>query len=252
MKTKREEISKMARNILEIHEDEITMTNCGSAIFGRKIRSIEGKITDIDFIKKAIKNKLILVLEDEEVYIKYLTLPKVEEDTLERMIIEEFKYYYKLKEDICFSYSILNKNEYNMEIVLFYINSKKLNNLNMKGMKKVKAVYLLQFCVMEYLKRFSNIDENYILCFNYKKNIYFLLCNKGMLKANYTEKILSVSKAGLEQKLDRFVEMNKGFGSLIKLYILGFKKETLNSLDLKYEYEDLGEINKAEFFSMLV
>lgn len=242
----------MVNSILEINDAEILMTNCKCSLFSKKVHKTEEKPVSVDFVKKFLRSRVILILEDEEIYIKYLTLPKVEEDTLERMITEELKYYYKLEKDICFSYTILKKNEYNVDIILFYINSKKLDDINLKCIRSVKGVYLLQFCFIEYLKKFLNVVKTYILCTIYNKNLYFVLSYKGILKANFIEKNFFENQIAFEERLTSFIKTNKNFDDLMKIYTLGIKSETLSKADLKYEHEDLGEINKYDIFSLLI
>lgn len=239
-------------NIIELNDKEMIMLNYRKNPFNKKIYKITQKNCGADNYEKLTSGKVTLVIEDEEIYIKRITFPNIEKNALEKMISDELKYYYRLEEDICFSYSILNKSKYNMQIILFYINSHKLKYLKINNIKKLKAVYMLQFCLIQYIKKKINNIKKYILASVYNNNLYIIFCDEDILKANCIYKNFSGSNHEFNERLKAFIELNRCIEEFDKLYLLGFNEAVINKIEILYEYEDLGTIHKQDIFKCFV
>lgn len=239
-------------NILEINDKDVIMINYKSNPFNKKVYKIEEKNCGCRLARNLTNSKVTLVIEDEEIYIKRITLPNVEETVLEKMISDELKIYYRVEDEICFSYSILNKNKYNLQIVLFYINSSKLKKLELKSISKIKAVYMLQFCLIGYIKRKIASIKKYILAYIYNNSLYILFCEGDILKANCVFKNFSGSNIEFKEKLSNFISINRCAAVFEKLYLLGFNRMTIEGLENEYKYEDLGNIHKRDIFKCFI
>ncbi len=101
------------------------------------------------------------------------------------MIKNELRYYYKDINHIAFTYKLIKKDKFNMEILVFCIKGNNLdilensidNNINLK------KVNLIQFCFKNYYASKIN-EKNYILVFYYNCNLYFLICCNNEIVAN--------------------------------------------------------------------
>lgn len=240
------------KSILEVNDKEMVMINYKGNPFNRKIYKVEEKNCVYNPIKSLANRNVTVIIEDEEVYIKKLTLPNVEEKILEKMISDELKVYYRMEEDICFSYSILCRNKYNMQIALFYINSHKLKKLDFKNVKKIKAVYMIQFCFIVYIKKKIKSIEKYILASMYNNNLYILFCESDILTANCVFKNFSGSNLEFKERLNNFIRLNRCSAGFEKLYLLGLNKATIDGIEAQYKYEDLGNIHRQDIFKCFV
>lgn len=242
----------ISSNILEVSDEEIVMINYKSNPFNKKIYKIEEKNCSGDSSISLSNYNGTVVIEGEEVYIKKLTLPNVKEAILEKMISDELKVYYRMEEDICFSYSILSRNKYNMQIALFYINSQKLKKIYLKNVRKIKAVYMLQFCLIGYIKKKIKDISKYMLAFMYNNNLYILFCESDVLTANCVIKNFSGSNLELLERINNFIKINRCSADFQKLYLLGFSKAAIDGITTQYKYEDLGNIHRQDIFKYFV
>ncbi|MCD3299227.1 hypothetical protein, partial [Clostridium botulinum] len=139
-----------------------------------------------DISKIKIKNKNIyVVIEGEEVNIKLLKVPKVTKWNLNYLIKNELIFLYGKKADnIFYTYTIWDEDEEEREVLVFCVNSNKLNSIeNVIKNNKLKSVKLIQFTIINYLKNKVD-DKDYILIFKDEDKIYFLGISNEKLIAN--------------------------------------------------------------------
>ena len=75
---------------------------------------------DIKDFEMDIRNKNLYVLvEGETIYIKMITLPLVKKYLINDLIKNELRYYYKDIDHIAFTYKLIKKDKFNMEILVF-------------------------------------------------------------------------------------------------------------------------------------
>lgn len=130
------------------------------------------------------KNLYILV-EGETVYIKMITLPLVKKHLINDLIKNELRYYYKDIEHIAFTYKLIKKDKFSMEILVFCLKGNSLailencldNNINLK------KVNLIQFSIKNYYANKIS-EKNYILVFYYNHNLYILISQNDVIVAN--------------------------------------------------------------------
>lgn len=136
----------------------------------------KNQFQDIRNLNVDLKNKnLYLILEGERVYIKLLTVPKVPVNELYKIIKYELKYYFNNMEEILFHYHICDTTDKNYKVMVFCINSTKLDKLKnlLDKEKKLKLVNLIQFAIFEYVKDKVK-SSKYALIFIYNDNLYIL------------------------------------------------------------------------------
>jgi len=200
--------------------------------------------SDVEF-----KNNSIMIMENEEIYIKYITIPRVSRDKAEKIVRDELNSYYGIQENITFTYSILKKNKTNMELGVFYINSKNLNDMNLKN---IKALYLIQFCYAEYLKSIIKQDK-YIFLFLHNSKLYTIYCDKGLIKYNYIFRNFKESSEEFKACLDYFINLNREIKHSFKvIYISGVKEEIIADIKKIYNFENLGKIEEDKLFKKVV
>lgn len=201
-----------------------------------------------------LKNRnLYLIVEGERVYIKLLNLPKVSKDKLYKMIEYQLKYYFTDMEDILFDYYICKKLKKSYEIMVFCINSRKINNLHglLEKGTKLKLVNLIQFVILNYVKNYVD-DKEYTLLFENNRNVYIMAIKNDILVDNsmirdftgdFQEFFLEFSPIIENQLMD--IENNK-------VYVLWFEYEDiLKELERKYKLVilDYKEKNIIENFT---
>lgn len=237
-------------NIITIDGKAISKLLFKRRLFTGKLNIFGEKTLDYKYIDKELKNNTTIIMENEEMYIKYITIPKVKKYKLEKIVRDELRFYYRTDEDITFSYSILKKNKTNMELIIFYINSNSLNTMVLKNIKNVKAIYLIQFCYVKYVKDISKLN-NYVIAFIHKKNIYFVYCEGGLIKYNYIFRNFHESAIQFETCLNYFTNLKKDIvENLQMIYIIGFRKETVGSIKMPYSFENLGYMDQNKLFHL--
>lgn len=213
---------------------------------------IQEKTVLDSYAKNKKFKKKVFVMCGEEIYIKKLNIPNVQGKVLEKTIKDELKFYYRVSEEIVFSYNILNKNKNNIDLLIFYIKSERLNKLDIKTLHNVKAIYMIQFLYMEYVNKIVEY-KNYLLAFIHDKYIYLLYCENRRLKANVVTKDFKVNKIQLKKHILNFCKMNNITSSLIeKLILVGMNLDEMNDLDVGYDMENLGDLKKPQIYGTIM
>ncbi|MBU3142200.1 hypothetical protein [Clostridium sp. CF012] len=190
-----------------------------------------------DFVMD-IKNKNLYVLvEGETIYIKMVTLPLVKKHLISDLIKNELRYYYNDIDHISFTYKLINKDEFKMEILVFCLSGNNLdilencidNNINLK------KVNLIQFCFKNYYCNKIN-EKDYILVFYYNCILYFLICHNDEIVANTNVKVVDLLLFKFPYAMNEFLDKYNNYAKQCKknyyanvegLYIEEFKYLTL-------------------------
>lgn len=205
-------------------------------------------------IKVHLKNKsLFLVIHGEEIYVKYMTLPKVKKEKLYFLIKNELEYRFKKMDNVMFSYEVAKDNGTNLEVIVFCLNWDKVDLLKecVENGGVVKGIYPVQFHVLnKYRKKIK--EKDYIFIFIMEKSLYFLACcdNKiigtSLCKTYHREKFIDE----LEKFKIKCCSVNNS-RDLSSIFFLGFPdKYLIEVLSKEYYCVDLGDIDKREFFKM--
>lgn len=239
-------------NIFTMDGKSISSISYKKGFLTGKLNIIDEKSLDYKDVNNKFEKNVIIIMENEEIYIKYITVPRVRRDEVERIVRDELRFYYRTDTDITFSYSILKKSKTSMELVVFYINSNSLNTIALKNIKSIKSIYLIQFCYTKYVKSISKLN-NYVIAFIYKQNLYFVFCEAGLIKYNYIFRNFNESAIEFETCLNYFMNLNKDIeDNLNMIYISGFREETICGLRISYCFENLGNIEQSELFKAVI
>jgi len=215
----------------------------------------QGKMQEKTVLDSYIRNKKInrkiFIMCGEEIYLKKLTIPNLDGKILEKTIKYELKFYYRASEEIVFSYNILNKNKNNIDLLIFYINSERLNKLDIKTIYNVKAIYMVQFLYTEYVNKTMKYKD-YLLAFIHDKYIYLIYCENRMIKANDVIENLKADAIELKKLIFNFCKSNNISSSFIgKLILVGINLDEIKSLDMEYDTENLGYLEKSQIYGTL-
>lgn len=205
----------------------------------------------IDEIKKNNHHKKVFIISGEEIYIKYLNLPRVKNDILEKLVKDELESYYRGREDIIFSYIVLNKNQKNLDLIVFYINSRKLRNIEIANIYNIKGIYLIQFIYLRYVNKIVSFS-NYILAFMYEKNLYLIYCKNGVLRSNLFQKEFKNTELELKKSIYNFFSINNIDEKLIeKIITTGFSFKISGVIQNEISTMDIGLIEKSNLYKAI-
>ncbi|MFT8314666.1 MAG: hypothetical protein ABF633_10540 [Clostridium sp.] len=239
-------------NIFTIDGNTIAKFSYKKSLVTGKLNISYEKNLDYKFINKEFTKNSTIIMENEEIYIKYITIPKINKDKIEKIVRDELRFYYRTDADITFSYSVLKKNKTSFDLIVFYINSNILNDIDLKDTRNVKAIYLIQFCYAKYLKDISKYN-NYIIAFIHNQRLYFVFCEKKLIKCSYIFRNFKESAVEFEKCLEYFINLDKNIEDNFEMiYILGFKEETVADIKISYCIENLGSINQSKLLCKVI
>lgn len=208
---------------------------------------------DTERINVNLKNRNVYILiEDEEVYIKYLKLPNTKKkQNLNNIIKNELVLLYGNKsEKIFYTYTILDKKDKELDVLVFCIYSEKLKCLEQYlNNNNIKKINLIQLCFLNYFEGIIN-EKDYILLFVFNNTMYLLgsvngkmAGNKIICKENCSYKMLIDGLRYISDKLESYnAYPNNIYGvnindeSLMK-YLKGIEK---------YNFVDMGNVEEKD------
>ncbi|WP_026881306.1 hypothetical protein [Clostridium akagii] len=239
----------MLFNTLDIFEigkdDKILKVNYKKKKFIFKNTVQEKNISDSYMQNKKLTKK-ILIMCGQEIYIKKINVPNLNGNALEKVIKDELKFYYRVTEEIVFSYHVLRKNKNNLELLVFYINSERLEKLDIKTLYNVKAVYMVQFLYIEYVNRIID-NGNYILAFNHDNYFYLIYCEDKILKADDVQIYFKESEIQFQKHIFNFCRINNiSINSVENLILAGLNN--YGSFDIKCGVKNLGYLEKSKIY----
>lgn len=214
----------------------------------KKCEKYNFKVEKLEDIKIDFANKnLFIVIDGEEVYVKFMMLPKVKKEKLQEIIKSELEYRFKNIDSIMFTYQIIKDNTLTLEVVVFCLNLKELDLIEkcIKRGGKVKGIYPIQFCIWDSYKKVIK-DSKYILIFIYENVLYFLACFNNKIIANSVIKVFT-EKSFMEE-LDKFqvkCRTSEVCEDFSKIFFLNFlNKNIISNTEKIYKCIDLGNINE--------
>jgi flavodoxin len=150
------------------------------------IKDIEIK-SNKKFLTRFLKRKVSVILEGEEIFIKYFTLPKNCKRDLAQIIKNKLQELYgETIDNVLFSYHILNENFEEFNIIVYCINSEKIqeNKTVVFGNYDVIGLSLIQYYFITYHKK-DLVKEKFIFIFKYNEFIYLQYIDNDAIKSNY-------------------------------------------------------------------
>lgn len=226
-----------------VNKDKVTEMDLG------KFKSIK-KRTNFKVDKEISKNvnsrsvrislnnkKAYIVIEGEEIYIKYFKFPKVSERKLYELINNELNYLYR-NESFVFNYKKIKQSINTVEVIVFYFRAEKLNLVDKFVEKKeLKAVRLIQVCVLNYYKKIIK-EKDYFMIFKYNLSNYIISIRNNSICENEVYDVLEDREY---DKIEKFFDLNCVKGSSVnKIYIVGKCIRDASTIKLLERY---GQIN---------
>ncbi|MCY6483743.1 hypothetical protein OW763_05190 [Clostridium aestuarii] len=198
-------------------------------------------------LEVCIKNRNVYVLvEGEEVYIKYMVVPKVDKYKLDVIVENQLVYLYGNKADkIFYTYTIWNDKGNELEVLVFCINCDNLKVLEKCINNKIKSINLIQFNFLNYFNK-CILEKNYVLIFNFNKDTYLLgICRKKIVAnkiIKFNNKKCTLIIEGFNYIIDKLSIYNC---KITKIYSANFNEEQFKKYiesQNKFKYVELGGI----------
>lgn len=165
----------------------------------KKIMKIRGN--NLEEIDKSIINKGIycFVLYEEEICIISIKIPDAKRKIMDKIVENQVLHRFVHLDQISYSYSIDNLGNKISQVYMYCINSYKLDILKrMNKSSKIKGIYLIQFCYMDYIIKNFKIATFFIGAKS-EDNIYFIGCRNRRLSFS------SVIKINKEENLNEIL-----------------------------------------------
>lgn len=196
-------------------------------------QKIHDKTIEINLNNK----KTYILIEGEEIYIKYFTFPKVSENKLYDLINDELNYLYR-NEKFIFNYKKAKESKDGIEVIVFYLRAEGLNLINeFVEKQELKAVRLLQVCFLNYYRKIIK-EKDYFLFFQYDSNNYMLFVKNNSI---YSNEVCHMDEDKKYSKIKRFFVSNYVKANDInKIYIVG---QFIKEQNIVKFFEKYGQIN---------
>jgi hypothetical protein len=188
------------------------------------------KIDNFQDIKVNLKNKnLSIIVNGEEIYVKLMTLPKVGKEKMYFIVKNELQYRFKNIDNIIFTYEIFNHIGKNVEVIVFCMNWNRTDFIDKclsKG-AKIKGICPIQFKVLNYYRKRIK-EKEYIILFQYDRDVYLLACVEGKIIANSV--INNFHEQNFLEEFEKFqfkysiMEVTQSLG---KIFLLNFPYDHL-------------------------
>lgn len=241
---------KNFKEIYTVNYDEVEKTYLNIL---NKITMEDIKSTNKFFNLKS--KKTYVVIGGEEVYIKYFDLPRVKDDKLYQIINNELRYTYHNERSFIFSYRKIEEKDNKVKVIVFFVDSDNLKSIrkNMDS-RTLKAVKMIQFCFIEYYKKIIK-EDNFILCFSYKKDIYINAIEKGYMCANNLYSRRNKEIYAFYDYISMFIENKIDRNNFKDFYIVKESindKKTIDKLRKDFKVHYLDEMSKSELMELIV
>jgi hypothetical protein len=208
-------------------------------------RVINKNIVSIKGIKVNLKNRnLVILAHGEEVYVMLMKLPRVNRTNIFKIIREELKNKFKRTDDIMFSYDIIRRCKYNLEVMVFcmnYRNGKVIEECHNAGFH-IAGIVPIQFYIWENYKDKIK-SENYIFVLMRNEVLYFIACHKCKMIFNNVFK--NIKKDDFFDILEQFQMKLSILMTDFKftyIYFVGFPyKDTIEEVSKQYICKDFGK-----------
>ncbi len=198
-------------------------------------------IHSIDDFKVVVKNrKLFLLIENEEIYIKYLRVPKIEKSDLSCIIKNRLKYLYgKKSEEILYTYTIYKEEKSEIEILIFCANCDRFNILfNSKDNYKLNKITLIQLWFFDHYEKLIS-DKDCLFVFRYNKNIYLLsIVNKKIVGNKIIQQELISS---ITDNIEYILHKSNSYdGNIKRIYSVNLSNDEISKYIFSfYKYESI-------------
>jgi hypothetical protein len=234
-------------NVLEIGDNYIVRHERVRRLFKYSYKSFRWNLSEpLDIPMDLNFKKACVILNDEQLHIKLMTLPKSRPEILKDLIKRELFYWFKDAETMAFDYEILQENNNNCELLVFSTSCRNMNLLekHLNNNARIAGVYLIQFCFLKCFKDKLK-EKNYLFIFNYMESLYMQYCLEGKIfhsqinkENNWKYEFTNVFSDFLDQiKSLNYTEPDVA-------YFASFTQEQFKQICIEdIRCENLGEIN---------
>lgn len=235
---------KKRKNIIRISDDAINLMK----IDKNKIKIEENIQVKSKFKIGIKKRKVSVILEGEELFIKYFTLPLYCKSTLREVIKNKLvSVYGSNMNNILFSHSIINEGDSELEAIVYCINGSNLekNKESIFNNNIVSSVSLVQYYFLKYYNSAFK-HSKFIFAFNYNEILYILYIKNKNILINFAFRELEEKNRFLYDFIkNTFTDYDENHCESIVVYISNFEinKKSLPS-QYKYEIVDLDSVDE--------
>lgn len=208
---------------------------------------------DIGNIQVNLKTKKVyVVIEGEEIYIKYFKFPRVNDNKLYELINNELNYLYR-NEKFIFSYKKIRQSTNSIEVAVFYLRAENLDSIDkvIRG-QELKAVRLIQICFFNYYKKFIR-EKDYFMFFKYDESGYMIFVRNNSIYAN---EVYCMVEDTEYDRIKKFFFYNYTEDNHInKIFIVGhcIKDESIIEFLKKYgEVKFLEDIDETKLAKLII
>ena len=176
--------------LILLEKDNIICNEIRKGIFIKKLKikkSYEIKNNNFKQLKIKSKNVSFIIL-GEKIFIKRMSLPKINKNIKKELIINELGSYCSNDNHLLFSYERENVHEKNEDVIVYSLNYAGVSSINsaMDVNKKIKGVFLIQFIYLNFYSKKIK-EHDYILSFVFNSKLYILIVNNNKLVYNAVE-----------------------------------------------------------------
>lgn len=239
---------KKRKNIIRISDDVINLLK----IDKNKIKIEENIEVKSKFKIGMKKRKVSVILEGEELFIKYFTLPLYCKSTLREVIKNKLvSLYGSNMNNILFSYSIINEENSDLEVIVYCINSSNLekNKERIFNNNIVSSVSLIQYYFLKYYDSAFK-HSKFIFAFNYNEILYIQFIKNKNILTNFAFRNLDDRNRLLYDFINNtFAEYYEDHCESIVVYTSNFEvyKKSLPS-NHKYKIVNLDGIDEKSLY----
>lgn len=243
--------------ILEVDEENIIGREYSSNLLNKLKKIANGvkesyELKTLNNLQVDIKRrKIYVIVEGEEVYIKKFMLPNVKSSLLKNMIKDELGESFISLTNIVFSYKVIRKLKNSIEVIVFCLNSDKIDRLKniIQNNNKLASINLIQFYFLNYYKNKIIVSE-YIFILQCDKLLYLIACKNNIILANAV--IKNLEKEDIFKDINEFINNSLNLSipnKFVKVYFSNIdNKEIIKKAEPFYDCVDFGYVNKELVF----
>ncbi|WP_461204346.1 hypothetical protein [Clostridium sp. DL1XJH146] len=190
-----------------------------------------------------LRKKIIIILEDEEIVIRNLSLPSMPRKKISSVLN------YKLKSEfgdslklIEFSYKIIKEDDKNINIIMYCINRTGMDKIvkNCKN-KKIKAIHIIQEYFADIVMSLIN-DVAFSVVYYYKNYYFYDQYDNGILIRESRIRDDEILDCGFSSFINTCNQNNK----LYDLYTINIEEKNLKGVSPKINIINLGFYDRRQ------
>lgn len=201
------------------------------------------------------RNSVYILIENEEIYTRLITVPKFRKWRLYNIIENEIKYYFNNNSNMSYNYSVLYSDKNKTKVIVACINTNNIDSLKKKLIKcRIISLNLIQICFLDYFKKYIN-DNSFIFLFAYNSSLYVLGCIENVIISNNIIKNIDFNNMDADIIKDflincRDIYMEYEFSSI---YYANISMNNIINIDnFEARYIDLGALSNEVLLNYFI